>query len=128
MDYLNDIPTLHSAMIGFHISHGAALPPTTAAALIEVAGRVSIVDQTTGVVEALYAALDAISEPSAQTAAATLVGQLAAFSITMWQNLSMAEEPDRGARILAAMRRRLGETVGPDPSTDPLPLAQYAAA
>jgi len=124
MNYIDNIPALRSAIMGFHIQYHAALAPLTAAALLEASGQPSVVDQVTRSVEALYAGLDAIADPVALDPAATLVGQLAAFSVTWWQNLSMADEPDRGQRILAAMRRRVGETTGPDPSENPLPRAE----
>lgn len=123
MEYLSDIPAIRSAIMTFQIFHSAQIAPMTAELLLQASAQPSVVDETTQTVEALYAGLEAISDPASLDAAATLIGQLAAFSITMWQNLSMAEEPGRGAGILAAMRRRLGETEGPDPSEDPLPRA-----
>jgi len=126
MEFITEIPALRSAVVAFCIMHGAGLAPYTRGYVETAAGYASPVDQFTAMAEILYAGIDDV-DPASADAACTMTGQLAQFVLTNYQTLSMGEEPDRGLRIVAAMRRRLGETPGPDPSTDPLPLDQYKA-
>lgn len=123
MDLPNEIPALRTAIMVFSIAHGAGLAAYTREHLETAAGFTSPVDQFTMAAEALYAGIDDV-DPASADAACTLTGQLANFVGTMWGTMSV---DGRGLAIYAAMRRRLGETEGPDPSEDPAPLPEYAA-
>lgn len=125
MDLPNEIPALRSAIFTFYGLHQATLPAHTRGHIETAAGFPSPVDQFTIVAEALYAGLGDIEDEAALAAATTLTGQVANFVATMWGTMSLES---RGLRIYAAMRRRLGETEGPDPSEDPVPLADYVPA
>lgn len=122
MILLTDIPALRSAIIAFYGAHGAALPGSTRGHIEAAAGVPSPVEQFTVTAEALYATLDDVTAGAARDAAAMMTGQLAWFVGATFGTMSL---DDRGLRIYAAMRRRVGETTGPDPADDPAPLAEF---
>lgn len=107
------VPT---ALAVFTRDHGAGLPPVTFDAL--AAYFPSPVDRTVSVCEALYAAADSLGPEGW-----TLCAQLA--RVAQDNGFHELGQTARGAGVIAAMRRRVGETTGPDPSEDPAPLAQY---
>jgi hypothetical protein len=117
MQFLTSPAAGPSAIMFFLAQHGATLPAHTLDHLSAYvpSGVVRIVTAA----EALYAAADDLTE-----AGWTLCAQLARIAEDNAFHVQ-ADQPDRWAGIIAAMRRRVGETTGPDPSEDPAPLAQY---
>lgn len=103
------------AVAAFIRDHGSEVPALTFDAL--AAYSPSGVDRVVNGCEALYAAADHLPP-----AGLTLCGQLA--RIAEENGFHTLGQTDRAARIIAAMRRRLGETATPDPSADPAPVAE----
>lgn len=124
MDFPDTWPAVSAAVAGFLIAEASALPAETQAHLVAAAERAPV-DRLTATAEALYAVADAAG-PAAQTLAA----QLASFVVANFQHLSMADEPQRGHRMIRAMRRRLGELDGTQapPAEDPAPRPEYVPA
>lgn len=104
------------ALAAYVRDHGAALPPVTFD--VVAAFFPSPVDRTVFVCEALYGAADSLAAEGW-----TLCAQLA--RIAQDNGFHELGQTDRAAGVIAAMRRRVGETTGPDPSEDPAPLPQY---
>lgn len=92
--------------------HGSEIPVLTFDAL--AAYSPSGVDRVVNGCEALYAAADRL--PPAGLA---LCAQLA--RIAEENGFHVLGQTPRAAMIIAAMRRRLGETATPDPADDPTP-------
>jgi len=119
MELPDSIPDLSLAISMFAMNHGLAVPEVTRTHLSAAMSQVSCVPKFSQACEALYAGLPAIADGDAAEAAAVLTGQLANFVATNFGTLS---DDNRGLKIYAAMRRRVGETTTPDPSEDPAPL------
>lgn len=107
------------ALAAFIRDHGAALPAVTFDAL--AAYSPSGVDRIVSGCEALYAAADHLPADGL-----TLCAQLA--RIAQENGFHALGQTPRAAAIIAAMRRRLGETETPDPSEDPEPIAELVPA
>lgn len=119
MQFLTSPMAASAAVMFFIAQSGTTLPAHTLDHLS--AYTPSAVVRIVTACEALYAAADDLAE-----AGLTLCAQLARIAEENAFHV-LPDEPDRWSGIVAAMRRRVGETTGPDPSEDPAPLAQYAA-
>lgn len=117
MQFLTSPMAASSAIMFFIAQSGAALPAHTLDHLS--AYTPSAVVRIVTASEALYAVADDLTETGW-----TLCAQLARVAEENAFHI-LPEEPDRWSGIVAAMRRRLGETETPDSSEDPVPLAQY---
>lgn len=104
------------ALAAYTRDFGTALPAVTFD--VVAAYCPSPVERTVLVCDALYAAADYLDVEGW-----TLCAQLA--RVAQDNGFNGLGSPERIAGIIAAMRRRVGETTGPDPSEDPAPLAQY---
>lgn len=100
------------AVATFIRDHGAAIPPVTFDAL--AAYSPSGVDRVVSGCEALYAAADYLPPGGL-----VLCAQLA--RIAEENGFHALGQTPRAAGVVAAMRRRLGETDGPLPAEDPAP-------
>jgi hypothetical protein len=98
------------AIAAFIRDHGAELPAVTFDAL--AAYSPSGVDRVVNGCEALYAAADQL-----RTDGLTLCAQLARLAEE--HGFHALGQTARATGIIAAMRRRLGETETPDPADDP---------
>lgn len=103
------------AVAAFIRDHGAEIPAITFDAL--AAYSPSGVDRIVSACEALYAAADHLPADGL-----TLCAQLA--RIAEENGFHALGQTPRAAGIIAAMRRRLGETATPDPSADPAPYPE----
>lgn len=103
------------ALAAFIRDHGAAIPAVTFGAL--AAYSPSGVDRIVTACEALYAAADSLPPDGL-----TLCAQLA--RIAEENGFHALGQTSRAPAIIAAMRRRLGETTGPDPAVDPPAIAE----
>jgi hypothetical protein len=101
------------AVAAFIRDHGSEIPTVTFDAL--AAYSPSGVDRVVSACEALYAAADALPADGL-----TLCAQLA--RIAEENGFHALGQTPRAAGIVAAMRRRLGETTTPDPADDPPPI------
>jgi len=125
MQYLSDIPAALSAINTYLIASAAALPAPARAAIARSAGQASPVDTIVQTGELLYGLGDG---GTAETRA--LAARLIEFATRYgWHELSA---DSRGARIMAALLRDLGEDapIGgwPDPARDPAPREFSVAA
>ncbi|WP_298195530.1 hypothetical protein [Novosphingobium sp.] len=113
---MNFLSTLSDALEASS-SLPAELPEAVQAALLDASAKVSPVDKLVEIAEVLYAARAELDED-----ALVIAGQVIEFCTRNgWHGLT---NDDRGDRMVAAIRRQLGEphpTGGewPDPETDP---------
>lgn len=119
MDFL---PTLGDALAAadrFLIEHAATAPAAAKDAIIAAGAKVSPIDKLVDIAEALYAARAALDAD-----ALAIAGQVIEFCTRMgWHGLA---NEARGARMVAAIRRDLGEAhpsggEWPAAATDPEP-------
>jgi len=125
MNFLPDISGALAVIDTFLIQHARDLNAATQAALLQASSQASPVDKMVAFGETLYA-LGAAASAEAKTAAAQVIEFAARYS---WHGLGA---DGRGAGIVAALRRDLGEAAPaggwPDLATDPAPRPDIQAA
>lgn len=125
MNFPDNIQDLGTAAQTFMMTHGASLPEELRNTLLEAISAPSPVDRIVKTGEALYAARDTLNDDGK-----TLCAQLISFaSLQGWHGLG---DDNRGGRIVAAIRRDLGEKAPsgkwPVAETDPEPDSRFAPA
>jgi hypothetical protein len=111
-----DIPTAYQGINDFIISDGAKLSYGLKTAVTEFHG--SPVDRMVNVCEALYA-----NRATTSMAGKELCAQLAGFCTA--NGFHVLGSTSRGAEIVQATRRDLGQTVSQKPEEDPVPLEKF---